>query len=237
MSTNRFRPLPRRKWYESRMKLTLPDEFLLLAMRDGDGSRLIGGTELACGLVGATLADLALDGLIELDEKKVVPTKTAAEPPAHAPHGDLYGRIVDDSKPRKASWWIQKTQSTKLVNEQIESLVDRGLLKEEVVKFLGIFHRTTYPEANPAPEAALRERLDSAFAGTSVDERLGVLVALMHATGLAHKLYPDVPKKRVSEIADAAPLGDAVKATIDGIHAAVMTATTAATSAAVIAST
>lgn len=218
------------------MKLTLADEFLLLAMRDGDGSRLIGGTELACGLAGATLADLALDGLIELDGQKVVPTKTA-EPPASAPHDDLYRRITEEAKPRKASWWIQKTQSTKLVNAQIESLVDGGLLKEEVVKFLGIFHRTTYPEANPAPEAALRERLDAVFAGAIVDERVGVLVALMHATGLSRKLYPDVPKKRVKEIADGAPLGDAVKRTVEGIHAAVITATTAATTAAVAGST
>ncbi|GAB3567894.1 GOLPH3/VPS74 family protein [Spelaeicoccus albus] len=220
------------------MKLSLVDELLLLSMRDGDGKRLIGGTELACGLAGATLADLVLDGLVTIEENKVVPAAEQADgPPTSGPHDDLYNRILEQTKPHKAAWWVEKLQSTKLVNERIESLVDRGLLKEEVVSFLGIFHRATYPENNPAPEAALRRRLDSVFAGASADEHLGVLVALMHATGLAGRLYPEVPKKRVEEIADAAPLGKAVKGTIDGMHAAIVAATTVATTAAVSAAT
>ncbi|WP_345360379.1 GOLPH3/VPS74 family protein [Actinoallomurus liliacearum] len=215
------------------MRLTLADELLLLALREEDGSALIGSAELDCGVAGALLAELALAERVQLVDGRVV---AADQSPLGDPDLDgLLASITADGKPRKAEQWVSRTRRDEIRKRRLGRLAAIGILEEREHKFL-FFKHTSYPERDPGPEQELRARLRAVLDGAPADERSGALLAIVHACRLDRKAFPDVDGKvlrgRVREITEEQWAGRAVAKVIASIHAAVM----AATSAAVIAS-
>ncbi|MEW9555997.1 GPP34 family phosphoprotein [Nonomuraea sp. NPDC050783] len=215
-------------------KVTIAEELLLLAHGEDDGKQLISATQLDPALGGALLAELAVEGRVELSDKKLVLTSSA-------PLGDdeldaTLTRIAEDGKERKPAWWVQRLQSAKLRKRLLTKLAQAGVLTEERGKVLGIFPVTRWPEADPAVEAEVRERVAAALGGADPDARTAVLIAIMHAAKLDRKAFPGASRQRVKEIAEGAWAGDAVAKAIAAINAATVTAITAATVAATTAS-
>ncbi|GLX02208.1 hypothetical protein Misp02_62940 [Microtetraspora sp. NBRC 16547] len=209
--------------------MTIAEEVLLLAYREDTGKPQIGSVELDAAVAGAILAELAVNGRIDLDGKKVV-AKDAT------PLGDeeldaALARIAGDARERKPEWWVGKLDSRKLRGRLLSRLAGRGVLSEEQTRILGIFPSTRYPELDPAPEREIRQRVESVLGGADPDERTAVLIAVLHAAKLDRKAFPDAPRKRFKEIAEGEWAGAAVKKTIASIHAAVMTVTIAAATA------
>ncbi|MFF4620108.1 GPP34 family phosphoprotein [Nonomuraea jabiensis] len=81
------------------MSVTIAEELLLLAYNDEKGTQLVSGTQLDPALAGALLAELAVNGRLELSDKKV----TVKDP---SPLGDseldaTLARITEEGKERK----------------------------------------------------------------------------------------------------------------------------------------
>ncbi|MEV0234435.1 GPP34 family phosphoprotein [Nonomuraea sp. NPDC050786] len=212
------------------MTVTIAEELLLLAYNDEKGTQLVSGTQLDPALAGALLAELAVNGRLELSDKKV----TVKDP---SPLGDpeldaTLGRIAKEGKERKPAWWVQRLQSANLRKRLLSRLAESGVLAEQRGKVLGIFPTTRWPEANPDVEAAVRGRVTSALAGADPDARTAVLIAIAHAAKLDGKAFPEASKQRVKEIAEGAWTADAVAQTIAAINAVMITTITAATVAA-----
>ncbi|WP_431897328.1 GOLPH3/VPS74 family protein [Nonomuraea sp. bgisy101] len=213
------------------MTVTIAEEILLLAYREEDGRQLIGSTELGAALGGAVLAELAVEGRIELSQKRVVVKEAAGG-------GDTdldaaLARIAEDGKERKPAWWVAKIGTSKLKNRLLTKLADTGVLTQERGKVLGVFPTTRWPEADGSVEAEVRGRVASALAGADPDARTAVLIAVMHACKLDRKAFPGASKERIKEITEGEWAGEAVAKTIADINAVIMiAATTAAISAA-----
>ncbi|MCC5580391.1 GPP34 family phosphoprotein [Microtetraspora sp. AC03309] len=212
------------------MTTTIAEEVLLLAYREDTGKPQIGSVELDAAVAGAVLAELAVNGRIDLDGTKVV-AKDAT------PLGDdeldaALARIAGDTRERKPEWWVGKLDSRKLRGRLLARLAEHGVLSEERTRILGIFPSTRYPEHDPAPELEIRQRVERVLGGEDPDERTAVLIAVLHASKLDRKAFPDAPGKRIKEIAEGEWAGAAVKKTIASIHAAVLAGTIAATVAA-----
>ncbi|GAA3264823.1 GOLPH3/VPS74 family protein [Nonomuraea helvata] len=212
------------------MTVTIAEELLLLTYNDEKGTQLVSGTQLDPALAGALLAELAVNGRLELSDKKV----TVKDP---SPLGDseldaTLTRIAEEGKERKPAWWVQRLQSAKLRKRLLTRLAESGVLTEQRGKVLGIFPTTRWPEANPDVEAAVRDRVISALAGADPDARTAVLIAIAHAAKLDRKAFPEANKQRVKEIAEGAWTADAVAQTIAAINAVMITTITAATVAA-----
>ncbi|MEV4112734.1 GPP34 family phosphoprotein [Nonomuraea sp. NPDC049695] len=212
------------------MTVTIAEELLLLTYNDEKGTQLVSGTQLDPALAGALLAELAVNGRLELSDKKV----TVKDP---SPLGDsemdaTLARIAEEGKERKPAWWVQRLQSAKLRKRLLTRLAESGVLTEQRGKVLGIFPTTRWPEANPDVEAAVRDRVTSALAGADPDARTAVLIAIAHAAKLDRKAFPEASKQRVKEIAEGAWAADAVAQTIAAINAVMITTITAATVAA-----
>ncbi|MEV4581788.1 GPP34 family phosphoprotein [Nonomuraea jabiensis] len=212
------------------MTVTIAEELLLLAYNDEKGTQLVSGTQLDPALAGALLAELAVNGRLELSDKKV-----AVKDPS--PLGDpeldaTLARIAEEGKERKPAWWVQRLQSGKLRKRLLTRLAESGVLSEQRGKVLGVFPTTRWPEANPEVEAAVRDRVISALAGADPDARTAVLIAIAHAAKLDRKAFPGASKQRVKEIAEGAWTADAVAQTIAAINAVMITTITAATVAA-----
>jgi Golgi phosphoprotein 3 GPP34 len=215
--------------------MNLPMEFALLGYAD-DGKAVTDSTHLDNGLGGALLLELALSDRIDIADKKVVVRDSA---PTGDPLVDqALERIAGDGKARKADHWVSKfAKDTR--GRVLDQLVADGVLQVEHGSVMWVFPRTTYPApggVEPPAETEARGRMRSAVAASgAVDARTAALCALVAATGLDRKVFPDLDRKqvkaRLKEIGEGDWAAAAVKKAIQDVETAVMVAVVAATSA------
>ncbi|GAB3170405.1 hypothetical protein GCM10027059_36780 [Myceligenerans halotolerans] len=224
-------------------ELSLAEQVLLLALDDESGKPLTDGTRLHAALAGAALLDLVRDGALELAEHDTDVRagrlrRTGVAAPSDPLLAEILG-LVHGKKPKDAvmavtgvSQWTNR--AGKLKEGMLRALAGRGLLREEQSTFLGIFPRTSWPAGDPGPEAEAMSRVRGAMTTAGVpDQRTAVLVGILDAAQLLHRLIPDVPKRelkrRAREIADKGWAGEAVGKAVDqAIMAAMVPAMTAA---------
>lgn len=86
------------------------------------------------------------------------------------------------------------TTGFELSDQVTERLVQRGLLRRERKKFLGLFRTTSLPATHTGHESALREQVRAVLEdGVLPDARLAVVVAVISASGTLVMLHP-VPR-------------------------------------------
>ncbi|GAA3079181.1 GOLPH3/VPS74 family protein [Streptosporangium carneum] len=203
----------------------IAEEVLLLAYSEAEGRQLVSSAELDAALGGSLLAELAVNGRIDLADKKV----TVLDP---TPLGEeeldaTLARIAAEPKERKPDWWVHRLHSAKLRKRLLSGLAERGVLGEEQRKILSVFPSTRYPERDPSVEQGVRERVEAVLAGADPDERTAVLIAVLHAAKIDRKAFPGASKERIKEITEGNWAGDAVAKTIAAVNAAIMSAVVA----------
>ena len=185
--------------------------------------------------------ELALAGRIGISDKRV--EVLGAQPTGDAVVDEALARIAADGKRRQPNDWIGRLGDglrDKLLARQVEA----GVLRREKGKVLWVFPHTTYPTVDgetPAAEVATRHKLAAALDSTEpIDPRTAALCGLVVSAGMERAVFPDRPakdaRKRLKAIADGDWASAAVKQAIDEVHAAIIVASTAATTGAVVAS-
>jgi Golgi phosphoprotein 3 len=222
--------------------LLLAEELLLLALDDDKGTTTISSAET--GLAGALLLDLAVARWLRADGDKLVPADEppTAEPPPAGLLGDALAVIRDAGEPHGAKHWVRRLprELKPLRGRVAQRLVERGVLADERRKVLGLVSIQRYPEADPEPERALRERLRSELTGGGdVSPRTALLVPLLSAYRLVGGIVGKADRKpaeaRAKAIAEQpGDVGGAVRAVLNETQAAVMAAVTAATTSAAV---
>ncbi|WP_344978848.1 GOLPH3/VPS74 family protein [Streptosporangium fragile] len=201
---------------------TIAEEVLLLAYDEREGRQLVSSTELDAAVGGAVLAELAVGGRIDLADRKV--TVRDGAPTGDEELDTTLARIVAEPKTRKPEWWVRRLTSAKLRRRLLSRLTERGVLGEEQRRVLGIFPSTRYPERDPSVERGVRERVRDVLSGADPDERIAVLIAILHAARIDRKAFPGASKERIKEITEGRWAGEAVAKTIAAVNAAVMSA-------------
>lgn len=228
------------------MEIGLAEEYLLLALDDASGRPLLSTQHLQFALAGASVAQLTLDGALDVSDGADGGQKgrfrvTGRATPSDPVQREILG-LLDGRRPKDAIRKVGQGSFARTLRDALQQgLAARGVLREEQVKVLGLFPSTTWPAHDPAPEAAVRERVLAALTGdVAPDERTAALVSLLLATDLTRKIYPDQDrrelKRRAKAIAESEWAGAAVKRAIDDLNA-VMIATMASTTAATTAGT
>ncbi|WP_322724595.1 GOLPH3/VPS74 family protein [Streptomyces spongiae] len=142
------------------------------------------------------LVELALLGRIEPEDSrawfkgtKVVATGSGPLPdPLLQSHYDAIA-----AHPRQVQSLLV-TIGSGLWEPLTERLVERGLLRRERKRVLGLFPTTSLPAGDIDHESALRERMHAVLEhGESPDARLAAIIALISASGTLPSLDP-VPK-------------------------------------------
>jgi len=222
----------------ARPALTLYEEILLLALDDRKGTTGIGGSQRTA-MAGAILAELLLAGAVTVgeDKKKLVDPVAGAtlDDPILA---DCLALVREAKRRRRARDWVMKFANLgRLQDRAARGLVQKGVLREDKDKVLGIFPRVIFPEKDPGPEQDLRKRLHHAVFTSSpnVDERTVVVAVLAHATGLLNRVFDKKRlkerKQRLKKLAEGRVAGAATREAIQAMQAAVLAATIAATAA------
>ena len=221
----------------------IAEDLLLLLLDDTLGTvSTWGKTDVVLG--GAVLAELAVAGLVTVDEKTPIwrTAKVHAADPAPAELDPLLAEALTTiaEKDRTASALV--TRIGKGLEDRLAArLAERGVLERRDGKVLGLFKRTTWPVADTAREEELRRAVTACLVeGAQPDERTGALIALLAAIDQAHRAVAPTTtvkkralEKRAKEIAEGQWAAKAVKDAVDAATAAVVGAVAATTAATV----
>ncbi|WP_435742440.1 GOLPH3/VPS74 family protein [Nocardioides sp. SYSU DS0663] len=217
--------------------MTLIGEDLLLLLLDDESGSLQATTHLQVALGGALLVELALRGAVEVEEKRgfwhtakvraVAPASAVADEPELA---DALSTVAErDRSAQDLVTRLGKGARDRLLG----SLVERGLVRLEHDKLLGLFPRRRWPAVDSAHEEQVRRALRAALVeGAEPDDRTRALVALLHALGRAHRtidhegLSGSQVRRRAKELAEGEWAAAAVRDAITASTAAVTTAVT-----------
>ncbi len=107
----------------------------------------------------------------------------------------------------------------------------RGILRADEDKILLIFNRRIYPELDPRPERELLARLHEAIFGETrdLDSRTVVLTTLADGAGILRVLFDKrrlrERKNRLEELRAGEIAGEATKAAVEAMQAALIVAT------------
>jgi hypothetical protein len=171
--------------------LTFTEEIVLLALDDQTGAQLpLPVTALAYGLAGAVLADLAVAGKIDTDEKKlVVLDATPTGDPLLDPWLAL---IAEDKTVHPVAHWLSVLADRQREIEQpaLDRLIERGILKRQDKKILWVIGMRRYPTVDGHERTEVRTRLGQLILGDDIpDPRDAILISLLRGCWLTDKIF------------------------------------------------
>jgi Golgi phosphoprotein 3 (GPP34) len=172
--------------------LALPEELLLLSFDPVSGRKLCRWRFLEYGVAGAVLAELEWAGRIVEDHGR--PAVVNPLPPADPLLAMAMASLPAPGKGRagrgpRTSAWVRGA-ARHLEEPWLRRLVEKGALRVEVRRFLGIIPYHRYPVGAADLTTAARERFEEARHGGFGDPRARVLAALVSAIGVSGALYP-----------------------------------------------
>ena len=222
-------------------------EDLLLVLTDDETGRLrVTPAEADVALGGALLIELTLAGRVDLTREGETLRTGRLVVRDGSPVGDslldVALAIIAAHRGKKPDA-VLKPLGKGLRSRLYGRLVERGVLRSEKVKLLGLVPTQTWPAVDGAQQRQLRAQLEQALVtGVPPQQRVAALVSLLQALRSVAKVVP--PKqhgiakrdleRRAKEIAEGDWGSAAVRKAVDAMAAATMAAITAATSAAVI---
>ncbi len=209
-------------------RMPIYQEYLLLALRNKEGTPLTGMIEYA--LAGALIADLFLMGKITLDENSklidVIDLTKLADPILNA----VLHSIHSVKRRAKLDTWVFRVAGTKNLRRDVAlELCKQGILKADRGNILLIFTREIFPEINSAPEKKINERLRKAIFHESenIEPHTAVLIALANSTGLLSFAFGRAElktrKKHIKRICEGEMIGKVTQEAMVGVQAALMT--------------
>lgn len=220
----------------------LAEDLLLLALDDESGRPTVDGSTLPLALGGAVLLELALAGRVDVVRDTGLFTRERVVVRDPAPLGDA---VLDEALATVA----EKERGPKDLVSRLgkglrprlqQRLAERGVLRQEKGRLLGVFPHERWPAEDSRDENEVRRRLhDVLVVGTTPDERTAALVALLSAVDRAHKVLDGLDgrtrrevKARAKEVAEGAWAASAVRAAVQAMQSAVAAGVIAAGAAA-----
>ncbi len=215
-------------------QLLICEQLLLVIYDDQKGRTALFDSSPAAALSGAVVLDLIVSGkLTEHDGKLAAHGST----PSHPALAKVFQAVAQSSKPRKVSHWVSKYAQTGRTERTVAAgLAERGILREENRRILGLIPMTRYPQADPRPEQQLRKRLHAVLledAEPTEDEAM--LVGVLKAGKLLNGLVPKDRRKQAAARAEV--VAEAGKSVNAAVAKAIRDIETAITAGAVVAAT
>ncbi len=225
-------------------ELSLPEEILLIALRDETGTPESRAGMIDFALGGAILAELALAGRVSIAPGKASRVDLiTAEPLGNEILDECLEKIDRARKLHRAADWVSRFAQLKRLRVRLaQGLCRRGVLRDSEARVLLLFKRKAYPTIDPAPERRLVERMRRAIESEEdLQPRTATLLSLADATGMLRvhfdKTLLEARRQRLDRIAEGQAVGGAAREAVQAARAAVLAATTAASLAAISSTT
>jgi len=176
-------------------ELLIVEDLLLLMMDDKSGA-IAGEGTLFYTLGGAVLVELSLGGHVTVDQNdrgltglkvRAVPGRPLPDPVLRSAHDKVAKRVRG----------VQGTLAeigTPLRQSVLDRLVERGMLRRESKKWLGIFTSTSMRIADTRHKKALLKKIRAVLVdNVEPDARTAALVGLLSASGTLTSLHRSIP--------------------------------------------
>jgi hypothetical protein len=206
--------------------MTVTEDLALLLLDPDTGRAVVDSTSLDRALAGALLLDLATRERITGDGNGAKARLSAV---GAAPTGDalLDAALARLDKPLRAQKAVERL-ARGMRRQLLERLVERGLVRRERSRLLGLFPVTTWPSADPGPAKELRGWVAAVLRdGARPDQHLALLISLVHAVKAEHKVV-DGPRRqlraRAAEVAEGEWAGQAVRKAVQAVQSSVAAA-------------
>ncbi len=214
--------------------MLVAEDLLLLATDDATGKITVSSMQLDPALAGAVLMELVIVGKVNLDgdDRKARVVVVDSAPTGEQVLDVALTSLIEKGpvKPGQAIGILAKGLRDRLN----ENLAQRGILRRESGKILGLFPTTRWPTRDVGPEAGVRGAVVAALVtGTEPDGRTAAIISVLTAADLLRTVVdkPDlkVAKARGKEIGAGNWASDSVRKVIQEAQAAITTAVVVAT--------
>lgn len=195
--------------------LTLPEQLLVLLLKERDGS-LLDATDYGFALAGAVLAELVATDRAELEagSSGELVTVTRAETTGDPVLDCALGEVVRATRRSSAERWVGRLAENEELRLRVaRQLCRKGAIDEHEGRVRLIFLRTVYADLDPAVRKKVIGRVEKAiFEDGPVDGRTGLLVALAWAGRVLAPVFGATKikkrRKRLRTILDEARMTD-----------------------------
>lgn len=213
--------------------LFLHEELLLLALRDDEGT-VESGAWYKTAMGGAALAELLMAERIRIDKstKNGLVTLVSRKKLGDPFLDECLNKVRTAKRRASASTWVQRFANAKDLKDRIaDGLCKRGVLRKDEGTVLWLFSRRIYPELDPSFEKEIVARLRRAIftEARDLELRTVVLVSLANQTGLLKAIFDKkklkAREKRIERIASGEVAGQATKAAVEAVQAAIFLTT------------
>ncbi|WP_455356653.1 GOLPH3/VPS74 family protein [Streptomyces sp. SYSU K217416] len=175
---------------------TLIVEDLMLLMIDDKSGAIAGAGTLYYTLGGAVLVELGLGGHVTVDEND----KGMNGLKVHAVAGDPPSDPMLQTAHEKIAERVRGVQTllieigTGLREPVLERLVERGMMRQESKKTLGVFRSTSTTSADTTHKKALMEKVRAVLVDhQEPDARTAAVIGLLLASGTLPSLHRSIP--------------------------------------------
>lgn len=172
--------------------LTLPEQLLLLVLKDREGA-LLQATHFRYTLAGGILTELLLQGRIELEIGTSGPLVTVVDrsPTEDPALDDALAELVTATRRTSPDRWIGRLAEHEELHMSVaRQLCRKGVLKEHEGRVRLVFRRTVYVDLDPETEARVTGRVrDAIFEDGEVEHRTALVIALAGAGDILRAVF------------------------------------------------
>lgn len=224
----------------------IAEDLLLLLTNDATGRPEADSVKLPHALAGAVLLELALAGKVDVagENARVKPGRLVVADGSTTGDAVLDAALatVAEREGKKPQDVVGKLHNG-LRDRLYERLAERGILRRERDKVLGLFPRTSWPAAERAHEQRVRAAIaDTLVRSRPPEPRIGALLSLLvaidavtkvvdpHAYGIERREL----KRRAKSIVEQNWTAEAVRKAVEAVNAATTAAVVGGTVAATV---
>jgi len=122
------------------------EQFICLSLNPDSGRYTVLGNYLTYGITGAMLMDLALNEKIKIKDRYILEGDDRSRPGISS-YDRMLEKIIDSNRSRTIKKWVQKSgrRSSWYRKEVQKYLVEKGILRQESKRFIGIPYKLHYP--------------------------------------------------------------------------------------------
>lgn len=208
----------------------LPDDLMLLFVNQRNSRLWADTTSIEIALAGAVLIELVNSGRVAFEPNGKKLQVVDPSPLNDVLLQESLSRLDRPLRPQRAVEHVKK----KLWHKVIARLADRGVLRVEPRKVLGIFPGKSYVITDERAYDEVRKAVGEVATGyRAADGRTGSLITLLYAVNAVHKVFDGDKRelnKRAKGITAGNWAGDAVRRAVEAIQSGVQTATATALS-------
>lgn len=177
---------------------SIPEIIILLALNEEKGStRFLASLNMDIAIAGAILAEMRMQRIIEIEAKKIVLKQDNYDDPVIKKVMEM---MHEKAKNKSLAHWLDKISSkgSRFKKLYLQRLCDRGILRKEANKILGLIPITYYPLRDPSKKRQIEISVgDYAIKQVISDERINLILVLLNAIGMTGYVLDKHQRKQI----------------------------------------